>query len=85
MITDHDCSKGSIFIPSKETINAIKVAELYATHVFPHYSLPQKVISDQDPWFTATAMQKLCKNLNIKQNISTTYHLQMDGQSKRTN
>jgi len=30
-------------------------------------------------------MQKLCKNLNIKQNISTTYHLQMDGQSKRTN
>ncbi len=41
--------QGSIFIPSKETINAIKVAELYATHVFPHYSLPQKVISDQDP------------------------------------
>src|SRR6266436_5032660 len=30
-------------------------------------------------------MQELCKNLNIKQNISTAYHPQTDGQSKRTN
>ncbi len=33
----------------------------------------------------ATAMRELCRNLNIKQNISTTYHPQMDGQSERTN
>ncbi len=33
----------------------------------------------------ATAMKELCKNLNIKQNISTAYHLQTDGQSERTN
>src|SRR6266478_3936383 len=84
-ITDHDCSKGSIFIPCKETIDAIGVAELYGKHVFPHYGLPQKVISDQDPRFTATAMRELCRNLNIKQNISTAYHPQMDGQSERTN
>ncbi len=84
-ITDHDCSKGSIFIPCKETIDAIGVAELYGKHVFPHYGLPQKVISDRDPRFTATAMRELCKNLNIKQNISMAYHPQMDGQSKRTN
>src|SRR6266436_836741 len=84
-ITDHNCSKGSIFIPCKETIDAIGVAELYGKHVFPHYGLPQKVISDRDPRFTATAMRELCKNLNIKQNISTAYHPQMDGQSERTN
>src|SRR6266478_2530328 len=30
-------------------------------------------------------MRELCKNLNIKQNISTAYHPQMDGQSKQTN
>ncbi len=30
-------------------------------------------------------MRELCKNLNIKQNISTTYHPQTDGQFKRTN
>ncbi len=84
-ITDHNCSKGSIFIPCKETIDAIGVAELYSKHVFPHYGLPQKVISNRDPRFTATTMKELCRNLNIKQNISTTYHPQMDGQSERTN
>jgi len=31
------------------------------------------------------AMQELCQNLKIRQNISTAYHLQMDGQSERTN
>ncbi len=30
-------------------------------------------------------MRELCRNLNIKQNISTAYHPQTDGQSKRTN
>ncbi len=30
-------------------------------------------------------MRELCKNLNIKQNISTTYHPQTDGQSEPTN
>ncbi len=84
-ITDHDCSKGSIFILCKETIDTIGVAKLYSKHIFPHYSLPQKMISDQDPRFTATAMQELCKNLNIKQNISMAYHPQTDGQSERTN
>ena len=38
-ITNHDCLKGSIFIPCRESIDTIGVAELYATHVFPHYSL----------------------------------------------
>ena len=81
-ITDHNCSKGSIFIPCKETIDAIGVAELYSKHVFPHYGLPQKVISNRDPRFMATAMRELCKNLNIKQNISIAYHPQTDRQSE---
>ncbi len=46
MITNHDCSKGSLFLLCKETIDAIGVVELYATHIFPHYGLSQKVISD---------------------------------------
>jgi hypothetical protein len=48
-ITDHDCSKAALFFPCKETITAEGVAELYARHVFPHYGIPQKVISDRDP------------------------------------
>jgi hypothetical protein len=51
-ITNHDCSKAALFFPCKETITAKEVAELYARHVFPHYGIPHKVISNRDPQFT---------------------------------
>jgi Integrase zinc binding domain len=84
-ITDHDCSKASIFIPCKETIDSEGVAHLYAQYVVPHYGIPKKVISDQDTRFTSNFTTKLCKTLGIKQNISTAYHPQTDGQSEQTN
>jgi Integrase zinc binding domain/Chromo (CHRromatin Organisation MOdifier) domain len=84
-ITDHDCSKASIFIPCKETIDSKGVAHLYAQHVVPHYGTPKKVISDRDTRFTSNFTTELCKTLGIKQNISTAYHPQTDGQSERTN
>ena len=84
-ITDHDVSKASIFLPCKETIDAVGIAELYATHVFPHYGIPLKVISDQDPRFDSAFTTDLCRLLGIRQNISTAYHPQTNSQSERTN
>jgi hypothetical protein len=84
-ITDHDVSKASIFLPCKETINAVSIAKLYAMHVFPHYGIPLKVISNRDLHFDSAFTTDLCKLLGICQNISTTYHPQTDGQLKRTN
>jgi hypothetical protein len=85
IIMDHNISKASIFLPCKETINTVGVAELYATHVFPHYGIPLKVISDRDPCFDSVFTTNLYKLLEICQNISTAYHPQTDGQSERTN
>jgi len=45
-ITDTDCSKASIFLPCKEAIDLEGVAQLYMTHVLPHYGIPKKIISD---------------------------------------
>jgi len=59
--------------------------KLYATYVFPHYGLPKKVISDRDPRFASNFSREMCSLLGIKQNISTAYHPQTDGQSERTN
>jgi hypothetical protein len=84
-ITDHDVSKASIFLPCEETIDAVGIAELYATHVFPHYRISLKVICDRDPHFDLAFTTNLCKLLGICQNISTAYHPQTDGQSERTN
>jgi hypothetical protein len=75
-ITDHDCSKVSLFIPCKETINSEGVTQLFVQHVVPHYGTPRKIISDHDTWFTSNFTTELCKILGIKQNISTAYHPQ---------
>jgi len=59
-ITDHDCSKASIFIPCKEAIDSEGVAKLYVQQVVPHYGLPKKIISDRDTQFTSNFTCKLC-------------------------
>jgi hypothetical protein len=84
-ITNTDCSKASIFLPYSETIDSEGVALLYASHMVPHYSIPCKVISDQDVCFTSKMTTELCRLLDIYQNISLAYHPQTDGASKRTN
>jgi hypothetical protein len=84
-ITNHNCSKAAVFLPCLKMITGEGIAQLYVQHVFLHFGVPRRVISDQDPWFTGKFMQELCKQLHIKQNISSAYHPQMDGQSKRMN
>ena len=84
-ITDHNCSKASVFIPCREEISSEQTAALYATHVFAQFGLPHKIISDRDPRFASRFSWELCKILGIQQNISTAYHPQTDGQSERTN
>jgi hypothetical protein len=84
-ITDHDCTKAAIFIPCKEEINAEGTAALYIQHVFTHFGLPRKVISDRDPRFISKFMQEVCHITGIERNPSTAYHPRTDGQSERSN
>jgi hypothetical protein len=48
-ITDQGCTKAAIFIPCNEDITAEETAALYIKHIFAHFGLPTKVISDRDP------------------------------------
>ena len=84
-ITDHNCSKATIFIPCMEEISGEERATLYAKHVFTRFGLPSKIISDRDPQFASKFMRELCKVLGIHQNISTAYHPWTDGQSEHSN
>jgi hypothetical protein len=84
-ITDHDCTKASIFIPCREEINAEGTVALYIQHVFAHFGLLQKIISDRDPHFVSKFMQEVCCITGIERNPSTAYHPRTDGQSERSN
>jgi hypothetical protein len=84
-ITDHDTTKVTVFIPCNKTIDTLNAAQLYTKHMFSYYRALRKIISNQDPCFTADLAKELCCLLDMKQNISTAYHLQTDGQSEHSN
>ena len=84
-ITDQGCTKMAKFLPCHETINAEGIAQLYFCHIFPHFGVPSKVITDRDPQFMSQFMKELCAQLCIEENTSTAYHPQTDGQSECTN
>lgn len=48
-ITDHDCTKMTVFIPCQEMVRAEGVTLLFLKHVFPQFGVPTKVISNRDP------------------------------------
>ena len=64
-ITDHDCTKVAVFIPCNEEINAEGTAALYIKHVFMHYGLPSKIISNRDPQFASKFTRELCRIMGI--------------------
>jgi transposase InsO family protein len=84
-ITDHDCTKAVILVPCNKTIDMEGVAKLFKDWVFPFMGLPKKIISDRDTRFTSTFFSEICSQLGIKQNLSSAYHPQTDGQSEKTN
>jgi hypothetical protein len=84
-VTDHDVSKATLFFPCNQTIGGTGVASLFAKHIFPHFGVPMRIISDRDTRFTSHFVTELCQLLDIEQNISTAYHPQTDGQSEWTN
>jgi hypothetical protein len=84
-ITDQGCTKMAIFVPCNEDITAEETAALYIKHIFTHFGLPTKVISDQDPQFMSKFMQSACKITGVKHAPSTAYHPRTDRQSERSN
>jgi hypothetical protein len=84
-VTDQGCMKAAIFIPCNEDITVEETAALYIKHVFTHFGLPTKVISDRDPRFMSKFMQEACKVTGVKHAPSTAYHPRTDGQSERSN
>jgi hypothetical protein len=84
-VTDQGCTKAAIFIPCNEDITAEETAALYIKHVFTHFGLPTKVISNQDPRFMSKFIQAVCKVTGVKHAPSTAYHPRTDGQSERSN
>ena len=72
-------SKMSHFVATTEKTTAEGLARLFRDNMWKLHGLPECVISDKGPQFTAGMTRELNKMLGIETKLSTAYHPEMDG------
>ena len=71
--------------PVKLHIDTPSLVEVIINVVVGHHGLPNSIVSDRGSVFTSKFWSSLCYFLGIKQRLSTAFHPQTDGQTKRQN
>lgn len=72
-------------VPTRTDLTAPQLAELFFEHWYCENGLPADIVCDRDRLFVSRFWRHLTKLLGIKIKMSTAYHLQTDGSSKRSN
>ena len=73
------------FITTTEETLAKRLARLFKDNILKLHRLPEYVILDRRPQFVAKLTKKLNKMLGIEIKLSTSFHLQINGQTERIN
>nr|GEV17776.1 putative reverse transcriptase domain-containing protein [Tanacetum cinerariifolium] len=77
-------TKSTHFLPMKETNPMEKLARLYLKEVVTRHEIPVVIICDRDPRYTSNFWKAFQKAMGTWLDMSMAYHLETDGQSKRT-
>ena len=62
-----------------------RLAQLYVKEIVRLHGIPKDIVSDRDRRFQARFWQALQKAFGTKLNFSSSYHPEIDGQTKRVN
>ena len=71
------------FVASKKSDGAVELAASFVNTVVRAHGVPETIVSDRDPRFTAHFYAELTKLLGVTLAMSTARHPQSDGQSER--
>jgi len=77
-------TKSAHFIPINITFPVSQLAEIYIRDIVKLHGVPSSIVSDRDPRFTSRFWKSLQEALGSKLRLSSAYHPQTNGQSKRT-
>ncbi|GKC93489.1 putative reverse transcriptase domain-containing protein [Tanacetum coccineum] len=80
----HRLTKSAHFLPMNKMDSMEKLTQLYLKEVVYRHGVPILIISDRDSHFMSRFWRSLQKALGTNLDMSTAYHSQTDGQSKRT-
>ena len=78
-------TKACHLVPCRTTVDAADLADMFIEHVFCLHGLPNSIVFDRGPLFAAVFWQRLCNRLGIDGRLSTAFHPESDGQTKRVN
>ncbi|GJT12701.1 putative reverse transcriptase domain-containing protein [Tanacetum coccineum] len=77
-------TKFAHFLPMREDDSMEKLTRQYLKEVVSRHGVPVSITSDRDGRFTSQFWRSPHKVLGTQLDLSTAYHLQIDGQSDRT-
>nr|GEX67604.1 putative reverse transcriptase domain-containing protein [Tanacetum cinerariifolium] len=77
-------TKSAHFLSIRENDPLDKLARLYLNMIVARHGIPVSIIYDRDGRFTSNFWRSFQKALGTDISMSTTYHPETDGQSKRT-
>jgi hypothetical protein len=69
----------------KTAISAAQLADLFLRTIFKLHGLPEALLSDRDPRFTAGFWKAFWEKMDTTLLMSTAYHAQTDGQTENAN
>lgn len=78
-------TKMAHFIPTTDDVDAEGTVSLFLSRIVAAHGLPDDIVSDRGTTFVAQFTQSVMEALGVKQNLSTAFHPQTDGQTERTN
>lgn len=73
------------YVATRTNISAPELATIFLRDVVRLHGLPEYILSDRDPKFTAKFWRALWEQLGTTLTLSTAYHPQTDGQTERAN
>nr|GEU78690.1 reverse transcriptase domain-containing protein [Tanacetum cinerariifolium] len=77
-------TRSAHFIPTRDTDSMETLISLYIKEIVSRHGVPISIISDRDSHFTSIFWKSLQSALGNQLDMSTSYHPETDGQSKRT-
>ena len=78
-------TKGAILIPTTKTLMQEGAGQLLLDNLYKQFGLPDEMLLDRGPQFTAMAFRELLKLLGIKLNLATAYHPHIDRATEQVN
>jgi hypothetical protein len=78
-------TKMAIYLPCRKDVDSPELARMIFEEVICKHDIPSNIITDRGSQFTSRFWNRVCSYLSIDHRLSTSFHPQTDGQTKRQN